>query len=272
MSRCPEVPQHSVAAPHPTLPELLHRRLEVENIFFYSSSRFNTYLWSLLFTKTMSYVYTSMTADPPEIKLSDEESWPESTVCSQADDLARRKPLCKNKALYLAATAVILLLSTMFIFAPRLGHEPRPYKLGVGSASSCGNSSTEALAAGCEFDIMSFTWSRPACFDRDLMNDFLVLQNWTWWFDDAGELPLNLADVEAGQHQQLFVTWEYHLVHCTYMWKKMHRAISAGRPVDSYIGSINHTNHCEMMLLTHEVDMGERNTIIRVKYPSCPDA
>lgn len=144
------------------------------------------------------------------------------------------------------------------------------YAVANSDSLSCGNSPAEALAAGCEFDVMSFAWSQQACFDRELMDDFLSRKNWTWWVDEVDGVPLGLLDVRKGQYSQLFVTWEYHLVHCTYMWKKMHRAIQSGRPLDSYIANIDHTIHCEMMLLDDTVDRGARNTIIGVKYPTCP--
>jgi hypothetical protein len=117
---------------------------------------------------------------------------------------------------------------------------------------------------------MSFTWSHPACFDAELQDDFLARRNWTWSLDSKGEKPATWEDVKAGNHLQLYVTWEYHLVHCTYMWKKMHRAVSARRPLDSYIMNPMHTHHCEEMLLDRKVGLNEKNTIIKTKFPSCP--
>jgi hypothetical protein len=180
----------------------------------------------------------------------------------------RLKISCCNITILLVIVATIIILAggTLNILSPvsRLEGYVNSDTL------SCGNSSAEALAAGCEFDIMSFTWSPEACFDRELMDDFLARKNWTWWVNEVDEMPLQLLDVQYGQYLQLFVTWEYHLFHCTYMWKKMHRAIRAGRPLDSYIANINHTNHCEMMLLDHTMDLDARSTIIAVKYPFCP--
>lgn len=50
----------------------------------------------------------------------------------------------------------------------------------------------------------------------------------------------------------------------------MHRALLNGNPVDSYIADYHHTDHCEMMLLDRKQAMDARNTIIQVKYPTCP--
>ncbi len=133
---------------------------------------------------------------------------------------------------------------------------------------SCGNTSEEAMRAGCRFDVMSFTWSVPDCFDEELMEDFLSL-DWTWWLDDSHTKLANFDDVAAGMHAALYVSWKYHKFHCAYMWKKMHRAILSGRPLDSYIGSVEHTQHCGGILLDHDVDWKRGPTEIYVKFPTC---
>lgn len=134
---------------------------------------------------------------------------------------------------------------------------------------NCGNSTSDAVKAGCSFDIMSFTWSLPECFDEELEADFLAYKKWSWWFDPEGKKPVPFEDVRAGRYTDLFVTWEYHLVHCTFMWRKMHNAIIAQRPIDSYIGNTNHTMHCSMELLDRIRGMNELNTRIRIKFPDC---
>lgn len=158
---------------------------------------------------------------------------------------------------------------SLWIITP-MGYRPTVINQDAAKTASCGNSSESALAAGCKFDIMSFTWSHPDCFDGELMTEFLSLRNWTWWFDTAGEHSVPLDKVASGRYTNLYVTWEYHLAHCTFMWKKMHRAISQQRPLDSYIGNFNHTVHCERMLLNHMNLLEDKNTIIRIKYPYCP--
>ncbi|KAE8347820.1 hypothetical protein BDV24DRAFT_157298 [Aspergillus arachidicola] len=44
---------------------------------------------------------------------------------------------------------------------------------------SCGSTAVEARTAGCQFDLTTFTWVPPACFDEPLMEDFLASRNWT---------------------------------------------------------------------------------------------
>lgn len=135
----------------------------------------------------------------------------------------------------------------------------------------CGDSPAEAIARGCNFDIMSFAWLPAPCFDRDLMEEFLGLRQWTWYTDKDGQTVANEVDIREGQYNEIFVSWEYHLVHCTYMWRKMHRALLQGglEAVDGYIGSLHHTEHCSNMLLGYHETSNVPNTFIYAKYPAC---
>lgn len=139
-------------------------------------------------------------------------------------------------------------------------------------SQNCGNSSDEARALGCQFDVMSFTWSQPSCFDNKLMDNFLSLKNWTWWHNPNDNIaePVPFNEVSLGQHSLLYVTWEYHITHCTFMWKKMHHAIMSGRPLDSYVNDFKHTLHCEQTLLDREISLVARDIAIRIKFPYCP--
>lgn len=75
-------------------------------------------------------------------------------------------------------------------------------------------------------------------------------------------------DVLRGDHEYLFVNWEYHKLHCTYMWRKMHRAFLGVAKMDEYIGNYRHTEHCEDVL-TKDEDTGFVLTVIRRKFVSC---
>lgn len=135
----------------------------------------------------------------------------------------------------------------------------------------CGESPAEAITRGCNFDIMSFAWLPTPCFDRELMEEFLGLRQWTWYTDKDGQTVASELNIREGKYNEIFVSWEYHLVHCTYMWRKMHRALLQGGldAVDGYIGSLHHTEHCSNMLLGYRDAVNVLNTFIYVKYPAC---
>lgn len=138
--------------------------------------------------------------------------------------------------------------------------------------SPCGSSPSEARAAGCTFDIVSFNWLPDRCYDAELSEVFEKQLEWEWFLDVNQTLPVSKAEVATGEHPVLYVTWNYHITHCTYMWKKMHRSIIKGQlnSIDMYIGNYNHTEHCSHMLLSRRnVSLSTINTGIRVKYPDC---
>lgn len=138
------------------------------------------------------------------------------------------------------------------------------------SSETCGNSSSEALSLGCSFDVISFAWLPTRCFDKELVDEFLALRDWNWYLDAGAQQTADFVSVAAGEYDELYVTQEYHMYHCTYMWRKMHRAILAGDVLDGYIGDMHHTAHCEMQILDRSRALDEVSTTIYTKYINCP--
>lgn len=137
--------------------------------------------------------------------------------------------------------------------------------------TNCGNTAKEARARGCIFDTISFTWLVPECYDEELIAEFDKLPIvWHFYADAAGTQEVPWDVVERGE-RALFVPWAHHLWHCAFGWRKMHRAVVAGVPVDSYIGSYPHTKHCSQMMVEENSKhpMEEVNTIMTLKFPYC---
>ena len=165
-----------------------------------------------------------------------------------------------------AVILVLFFLAVVGLFAIALPHRPH-----VVTRTSCGSTSAEARASGCVFDVMSFSWHQPACFDEELTNEFLSVANWTWFEDEDAKITLSEAEVVAGNHPVTYVAREYHLAHCTYMWRKLHRAVLRNGPIDGHIGEYEHTKYCGEMLLMAErgTSANATNTIATTKYPTC---
>jgi hypothetical protein len=128
---------------------------------------------------------------------------------------------------------------------------------------------------------MSFSWLPKPCADPELTMEFLSIRNWTWWLDAEATTAVPFDDVATGNFEELFVTREFHLYHCTYMWRKLHRGMLKAVEmdenrgiVDSYVGDYKHTAHCEMILIGMKgdhgvVDMNATDTVIGRKFPQC---
>ena len=140
------------------------------------------------------------------------------------------------------------------------------------SSLSCGSTISEALSRGCVFDVMSFLWVPTPCYDAELTNEFLAARDWHFYSKYHGNSTngeLTIDQVKSGEYDA-FVPWEYHLVHCTFQWRKMHRALAKQGPLDSYLANYNHTLHCEEMLWRGEWHGREVvNTKISRQYVSC---
>ncbi|KAH6666766.1 hypothetical protein B0J14DRAFT_198740 [Halenospora varia] len=126
----------------------------------------------------------------------------------------------------------------------------------------CGTSNTtaEAKALGCEFDLMSYSWTPKQCFDEETASEF---REWVWeserqegafpfFYDQEGK---NRVEDEHALSQSfgevIHTTQEEHLGHCTFMIRRIHRvAESNGRlRLNSRFGTLAHTKHCSMEVL-----------------------
>lgn len=140
--------------------------------------------------------------------------------------------------------------------------------------SPCGSTPAEARAAGCLFDIMAFSWLPPRCHDAELSEEFRQLRDWEYYLDRNRTMPLSREKASTGEYTELYTKYEYHLRHCTFLWKKMHRALLGGGggklAIDSVTAKYAHTEHCsEMLMARRELPLDVINSVILVKYPDC---
>jgi len=131
----------------------------------------------------------------------------------------------------------------------------------------CGESPSEARDIGCVFDVIIMGWVPWRCYDADLAAEFLERDDWAFYRTPNTTGPeVPISEILSGEWDEVFVDYKYHVVHCTYTWRKTQRAAMSGLILDGYIADSHHTNHCEMMLL-HE-PLAENSAYI--KYASCP--
>jgi hypothetical protein len=131
----------------------------------------------------------------------------------------------------------------------------------------CGNSSAEAQSRGCVLDLIDRAWIPPECHDDQLMDEFLHIQDWHWYADaeQRQEIPREVIE-QGGGPSPVFVSNDYHWHHCAYMWRKMHRSIHHGKPMDNHLNSYGHTIHCSNDLLAHKPGV----PLFFLIFASCP--
>jgi hypothetical protein len=148
--------------------------------------------------------------------------------------------------------AIVLLVGFTALQTWKVQQHVHLYPSGL-ELGTCGYDKTpeEARAHGCVFDPMSFIWVRPECYHGDLLEDFMKRSEWAWYSDPQLKHKLPMDEVFNGDHPQAFAPKQYHQIHCTYMWRKMHSVLVDRLPIDSDLSSWHHTMHCEKVLLNH---------------------
>jgi hypothetical protein len=136
--------------------------------------------------------------------------------------------------------------------------------------SHCGNSTAEALARNCHFDVFSFGWHPPNCWDEELYNDFLDRHRGVLYWETTDGTPVSVEEVMRGEHSFLITTWEFHLVHCLYAWEKTTRAVLMKKPLDEWSPKYGHAKHCVHELMHQDrYGMKEMMTSSKRWYPLC---
>lgn len=191
----------------------------------------------------------------------------------------RRLVLVLGLLCVLVMSLALFVVAFHWIFSPGSPHiyTNSLANMAVGQAgpTDCGSSVKEALEKGCLFDPVSFSWLAPDCYDSELVESFLELGSWAWHSSKADSSieanKVHFETVALGEHHHLWVTREFHLYHCTFQWRKMHRAILRGKPLDGYIGNYSHTEHCEGVLTNAVLDLGLGVVDVQIqrKFATC---
>lgn len=151
-------------------------------------------------------------------------------------------------------------------------------------SQGCGHSPSEAITQGCKFDVMTTSWQHPDCYDEELNTEFMALHSpWPFYWSSGppDEQPTtetrNLIPLEElGFYEGTFWgTREYHIWHCTYAWRQMHRAVENGRKLDAFLQSYEHTAHCGRLIINattsdhSKIALDAVVTRATIKYPLC---
>jgi len=101
---------------------------------------------------------------------------------------------------------------------------PLPPKL----TTNCGWNYTSAIANKCKFQLWSYSWVPPDCFDRKLNDDFLALraeEDWHYYSSLSPITPVPLESVLEGNRNDLMSTWGQHFWHCAFYQRKFFRVV-----------------------------------------------
>ncbi|KAI0133903.1 hypothetical protein BJ170DRAFT_705438 [Xylariales sp. AK1849] len=143
-----------------------------------------------------------------------------------------------------------------------VGHNP---STSTSMELHCGNTSTEARALGCVFDLLTNNWMPGYCADPLTDDEYRVwvldparsLGSWAFFHDDKAERQVAseeaLSDM-VGSH--IYTTTENHLARCVFLARRMHRLVT-GKIAAVAHNSLAHTMHCTSAILMAMEDIGD---------------
>ncbi|PVH99359.1 hypothetical protein DM02DRAFT_494120, partial [Periconia macrospinosa] len=139
----------------------------------------------------------------------------------------------------------------------------------------CGSSPSEALAVGCKFDIINYSFQRPECFFPDIHDRYYAKASEHGplrLYADAGYTTVLPADPEVYMRtERVWSEHRFHLIHCMYNFEIMHRSLMLGRPVVEKVTEWNHTMHCAKTGVLEEWEWEEKDTVIDMSFYRCVD-
>ncbi|KAK2744336.1 hypothetical protein FQN55_006850 [Onygenales sp. PD_40] len=136
------------------------------------------------------------------------------------------------------------------------------------SKTTCGTTPSQARAHGCHFNLLTYSWHHPHCFDEERHSRFLAhyRTSLTTWSTGAGK-AVSAEEVRAGMHESLVTDWEFYLVHCLYVLEGEGGGEGKG---DEWGPGNLHAKQCKMDLLdSGRFRLGERMVSVRMWYPVC---
>lgn len=136
----------------------------------------------------------------------------------------------------------------------------------------CGNSPQDAKSRGCRYSIALHAWLPESCLtDADAEDAKEMYDNRDdWYYQAAANQNMTLEELSQGDYEWFTTTLDWHVAHCMYVWKRLHRVVlDPSQELDSYTASEHHTNHCVKMV-AGGYDMDDvTSTKVFVKYPRC---
>lgn len=113
---------------------------------------------------------------------------------------------------------------------------------------TCGNSTEEARALGCEFDQLTVAWIPKPCFDLETSQEFMADSPWRAYTDKTSNEVIDrdqMAEYVAPGYY--YTSAREHAVHCLFAMQKLHKAYQrhgSGLYLDSESSNLMHTRHC----------------------------
>lgn len=136
---------------------------------------------------------------------------------------------------------------------------------------ACGQSTEEAKALGCVYDILSNHWVPSLCMDEEAVDVYKADGTWFGYADENRTQLLTIEDMSMVPFY--YTNMRDHVLHCASLWKKQFREFFGQRKaLDSMIVDEHHTIHCADFLIRMTQfgpDLREVPIKVEVGYAGC---
>jgi len=162
---------------------------------------------------------------------------------------------------YTRTCAFIFLILLGSIFCAILGYEAHRFSLPSSTSPTkfhCGNSSEEAQALGCKFDLLTKNWIPEYCYESQTDAEFRAWMleedrdqgTWSAFFHDKKAQNRVSSEQELSQlvGKRFYSTAEEHLGHCIFLARRIHRLLTGDFPIAAN-NPLSHTMHCTQAIL-----------------------
>ncbi|KAF2675069.1 hypothetical protein BT63DRAFT_409182 [Microthyrium microscopicum] len=134
---------------------------------------------------------------------------------------------------------------------------------------TCGNTTAEATARGCKYDILLNNWIPAQCHDHEFLEEYREDESWGAFADKNLTQRLRTVD-EMTDRDHYYTSVRDHVNHCAMMWKKQFFYLFEERPAfDTVIASPGHTDHCAQYLTDAPFSNLTESTMVEVGFAGC---
>lgn len=110
---------------------------------------------------------------------------------------------------------------------------------------------------GCKYDSLASAWLPTHCRDEQLTAEFERSGDgdngqWRYFLDQNMTQEISLTELaERGddRHFRFYSTYQWHVMHCFFYWRKQYRALESGVVVEHRYNTEDHISHCGSIFL-----------------------
>ncbi|KAL2060783.1 hypothetical protein VTL71DRAFT_9425 [Oculimacula yallundae] len=134
--------------------------------------------------------------------------------------------------------------------------------------AKCGNNWQDAKRLGCHFDVMASRWYSHDCYNGAILEQMMTEVEFEWFYDSEHTLPAPKDLVMKGEFDTIYPLYDYHIMHCLYLWRRLHSAVVEHRQLDDDVYSYGHTLHCTRLIMGWKMEKNT-TTIATSGIPFC---